>query len=152
MVWDHSHVSGTRVIILFYLIIFTLNLKIKLTILNITNGEIQLTGIDKNMCLAYNWIFLLHVIISVKLSYLKIHYIFYVSNYILPLSTERKQGCTNLRNYQIELTEIALRGENTIICAESGAGKTYVSFHVIEKHLLNNPRGKICRDWKTTQC
>ncbi|CAG2250688.1 DDX58 [Mytilus edulis] len=54
--------------------------------------------------------------------------------------SERKEECTNLRNYQIELAEIALRGENTIIYAESGAGKTYVSFHVIEKHLLNYPR------------
>ncbi|CAC5418804.1 DDX58 [Mytilus coruscus] len=56
---------------------------------------------------------------------------------------ERQEGCVHLRNYQLELATIALRGENTIICAESGAGKTIVSYHVIERHLLNNPRGKV---------
>lgn len=56
-----------------------------------------------------------------------------------------------LRKYQLELAEIALSGENTIICAESGAGKTCVSFYVIERHLLNNPKGKTLKLNITTQ-
>lgn len=54
---------------------------------------------------------------------------------------ERPPFLIKLRMYQQELAEIALRGENTIICAGTNAGKTYVAFHVIESHLLKNPKG-----------
>ncbi|XP_063444871.1 antiviral innate immune response receptor RIG-I-like [Mytilus trossulus] len=56
---------------------------------------------------------------------------------------ERPPSLVELRHYQSELAEIALRGENTIMCAGTNAGKTYVAFHVIEGHLLKNPRGKV---------
>jgi hypothetical protein len=39
------------------------------------------------------------------------------------------------------LAEIALKGKNTIMCAGTNAGKTYVAFHIIEDHLLKNPKG-----------
>ncbi|KAH3816679.1 hypothetical protein DPMN_118200 [Dreissena polymorpha] len=39
------------------------------------------------------------------------------------------------RDYQLELAEKALRGQNTIICAETGTGKTWVALYVIDKHL-----------------
>ncbi|CAC5397214.1 DDX58 [Mytilus coruscus] len=53
---------------------------------------------------------------------------------------ERSPSLIQLRNYQQELADIALKGENTMICAGTNAGKTYVAFHVIESHLLKNPR------------
>ncbi|VDI64067.1 interferon-induced helicase C domain-containing protein 1 [Mytilus galloprovincialis] len=57
---------------------------------------------------------------------------------------ERPPFLIKLRMYQQELAKIALKGENTIICAGTNAGKTYVAFHVIESHLLTNPKaGKI---------
>ncbi|KAH3708158.1 hypothetical protein DPMN_067597 [Dreissena polymorpha] len=39
------------------------------------------------------------------------------------------------RDYQLELAEKALCGQNTIICAETGTGKTWVALYVIDKHL-----------------
>ncbi|VDI82244.1 endoribonuclease Dicer [Mytilus galloprovincialis] len=57
--------------------------------------------------------------------------------------TERQPSLIKLRSYQLELAEIALRGNNTMICAGTNAGKTYVAFHVIESHLLKNPKGKV---------
>lgn len=56
---------------------------------------------------------------------------------------ERKPSLIELRKYQEELVEIAVSGQNTIICAGTNAGKTYVAYHIIEDHLIKYPNGKI---------
>ncbi|KAL3863243.1 hypothetical protein ACJMK2_005008 [Sinanodonta woodiana] len=63
-----------------------------------------------------------------------------------PESNQQEHGnpLLNLRNYQLELAEDALRGENTIICAETGSGKTWVALYIVEKHLESaSPRKKL---------
>ncbi|XP_052286216.1 antiviral innate immune response receptor RIG-I-like isoform X1 [Dreissena polymorpha] len=45
------------------------------------------------------------------------------------------QRTYKLEDYQEELAEKAVRGHNTIICAETGTGKTWVALHIIDKHL-----------------
>jgi ATP-dependent helicase YprA (DUF1998 family) len=59
--------------------------------------------------------------------------------------SEREPSLIDLRDYQRELAEIALKGKNTIMCAGTNAGKTYVAFHIIEDHLLKNPKGNSWR-------
>lgn len=40
-----------------------------------------------------------------------------------------------LREYQKELAEPAVQGKNTIICAPTNSGKTYVAIEIAKKHL-----------------
>ncbi|XP_074850793.1 antiviral innate immune response receptor RIG-I isoform X2 [Carettochelys insculpta] len=50
------------------------------------------------------------------------------------------------RNYQIELAQPAINGKNTIICAPTGSGKTFVALMICDHHLQNLPKeqkGKI---------
>lgn len=47
----------------------------------------------------------------------------------------------NLRKYQLELAENAVLGRNTIVCAETGSGKTWVALHIIQKHLQKASNG-----------
>ena len=41
----------------------------------------------------------------------------------------------NLREYQKELAAEALQGHNSIICAPTNSGKTYVAVHIAKEHL-----------------
>ncbi|XP_060695436.1 antiviral innate immune response receptor RIG-I-like isoform X2 [Hemiscyllium ocellatum] len=46
-----------------------------------------------------------------------------------------------LRDYQLELAEHVLVGDNTIICAPTGCGKTIVALYISEDHLNKAPKG-----------
>ncbi|XP_015270024.1 PREDICTED: probable ATP-dependent RNA helicase DDX58 [Gekko japonicus] len=46
------------------------------------------------------------------------------------------------RSYQNELAQPALNGKNTIICAPTGSGKTFVSLIICDHHLRNRPAGE----------
>ncbi|XP_036117415.1 antiviral innate immune response receptor RIG-I [Molossus molossus] len=46
------------------------------------------------------------------------------------------------RNYQLELAFPALKGKNTIICAPTGCGKTFVALLICENHLQKFPQGQ----------
>ncbi|CAC5377971.1 IFIH1 [Mytilus coruscus] len=54
-----------------------------------------------------------------------------------------QQSSIHLRDYQQELAVLALKGDNTLICAGTNAGKTYVALKVIESHLEKNTTGKV---------
>ncbi|NWT95572.1 DDX58 helicase, partial [Urocynchramus pylzowi] len=46
------------------------------------------------------------------------------------------------RSYQIELAQPAIDGKNTLICAPTGSGKTFVALMICEHHLQNFPSGR----------
>uniref|UniRef100_A0A8C9NGH5 RNA helicase n=1 Tax=Serinus canaria TaxID=9135 RepID=A0A8C9NGH5_SERCA len=46
------------------------------------------------------------------------------------------------RSYQIELAQPAIGGKNTLICAPTGSGKTFVALMICEHHLQNVPSGR----------
>ena len=47
-------------------------------------------------------------------------------------------GTGSARKYQLELAKPGLNGENYIICAPTGSGKTLVSAMIIRNHLIEN--------------
>ncbi|NXJ66538.1 DDX58 helicase, partial [Rostratula benghalensis] len=46
------------------------------------------------------------------------------------------------RSYQIELAQPAVNGKNTVICAPTGSGKTFVAVLICEHHFQNMPAGR----------
>ncbi|XP_075066980.1 antiviral innate immune response receptor RIG-I isoform X2 [Mixophyes fleayi] len=47
-----------------------------------------------------------------------------------------------LRKYQEELAQPAYSGKNTIVCAPTGSGKTFVALSICEHHLKSRPEGQ----------
>lgn len=45
-----------------------------------------------------------------------------------------------LRPYQLELAERALRGDNCVIIAPTGSGKTHVAIRIIQVWFVKNSR------------
>ncbi|KAK2531173.1 Ddx58 [Columba guinea] len=45
-------------------------------------------------------------------------------------------------SYQIELAQPAINGKNTLICAPTGSGKTFVAILICEHHFQNMPAGQ----------
>ncbi|NXI65277.1 DDX58 helicase, partial [Anseranas semipalmata] len=46
------------------------------------------------------------------------------------------------RSYQTELAQPAIKGKNTLICAPTGSGKTFVALMICEQHFQNLPAGR----------
>ncbi|XP_018409963.1 PREDICTED: probable ATP-dependent RNA helicase DDX58 [Nanorana parkeri] len=65
-----------------------------------------------------------------------------LENQCLSGSTPLSIKDIKLRKYQEELAEPAYRGNNTIICAPTGCGKTLVALSICDHHLKSMPAGQ----------
>lgn len=61
---------------------------------------------------------------------------------VITAAITHRPATFKLRKYQLELAENAVLGRNTIICAETGSGKTWVALYIIQKHLQEAADGK----------
>ncbi|XP_078588423.1 ATP-dependent RNA helicase DHX58-like [Branchiostoma floridae x Branchiostoma japonicum] len=52
-------------------------------------------------------------------------------------------GSLPMRDYQLELAEDSLKGENNVICSPTNSGKTRVAVYICKDHLEKNPNGKV---------
>ncbi|XP_066277596.1 ATP-dependent RNA helicase DHX58-like [Branchiostoma lanceolatum] len=52
-------------------------------------------------------------------------------------------GSFPMRDYQLELAEDVLKGENNVICSPTNSGKTRVAVYICKDHLEKNPDGKV---------
>ncbi|KAG8595280.1 hypothetical protein GDO81_001479 [Engystomops pustulosus] len=57
-------------------------------------------------------------------------------------ATRRSIKDFKLRSYQEELAQPAYNGKNTIICAPTGSGKTFVALSICDHHLKSLPKGQ----------
>ncbi|XP_069818185.1 antiviral innate immune response receptor RIG-I isoform X2 [Dendropsophus ebraccatus] len=57
-------------------------------------------------------------------------------------STYKSIKDIKLRNYQKELAQPAYSGKNTIVCAPTGSGKTFVALSISDHHLKSLPQGQ----------
>ncbi|KAM4052861.1 antiviral innate immune response receptor RIG-I [Anomaloglossus baeobatrachus] len=57
-------------------------------------------------------------------------------------ATYRSIKDIKLRKYQEELAQPAYTGKNTIICAPTGSGKTFVALSICDHHLKSLPQGQ----------
>ncbi|KAK7009405.1 ATP-dependent RNA helicase DDX58 isoform X1 [Biomphalaria glabrata] len=66
------------------------------------------------------------------------------------LSQTEENGVLAFKDYQLELTEHAVKGKNTIIYAPTGSGKTIVAIYIILKHLERRRNKKPVAFFATT--
>jgi len=77
-------------------------------------------------------------------------YIYYICNLCFSVPEVHKPSFAfvlpkgkKLREYQKELAAPGLEGQNYVVCAPTGTGKTLIASKVISNHLEKNPGGKV---------